>query len=51
MTCCASLGSLKLGALSLPDARRQSGSRTSTLVPAVAENRAVAKTLFLLGYN
>src|SRR2546430_12950362 len=43
-------GSLKLGALSASEFMRtiQSGSRTSTLVRAIAELGRIAKTLFLL---
>ncbi len=45
-------GSLKLGALSASEFIRtiQSGSRTSTLVRAIAELGRIAKTLFLLAY-
>jgi TnpA family transposase len=45
-------GSLKLGALSASEFMRtiQSGSRTSTLVRAIAELGRIAKTLFLLAY-
>jgi TnpA family transposase len=45
-------GSLKLGALSASEFMRtiQSGSRTSTLVRAIAELGRLAKTLFLLAY-
>jgi TnpA family transposase len=45
-------GSLKLGALSASEFMRtvQSGSRTSSLVRAIAEVGRIAKTLFLLAY-
>jgi TnpA family transposase len=45
-------GSLKLGALSASEFMRtiQSGSRTSSLVRAIAELGRIAKTLFLLAY-
>ena len=45
-------GSLKLGALSASEFMRtiQSGSRTSTLVRAIAELGRIAKTLFVLAY-
>ena len=45
-------GSLKLGALSASEFMRtvQSGSRTSSLVRAIADVGRIAKTLFLLAY-